>query len=111
GKLGLEPEIPGDPDSPLMTSTQYLKILSCKADAVVIGQIKNKTAHMTDDEEYIYSEYPLMVAEVLKNNPSAPIQVEKVIEVTRPGGIIELDGRRIRVEDRTYPFLEIIRSY
>lgn len=111
GRVGLEPELPDDPDRPKVTPAKYLRSMSCAADAVVIGSVKDKIAHMTDDELYVFSEYPLTVIEVLRDNPRSPIRVDDMIEIARPGGLIELDGRRIRVEDRTYPYLEIGKSY
>jgi hypothetical protein len=111
GILGYEPEVPGDPDAPRITPIQYLRNISCKADAIVLGSVKNKISHMTDDEISVYTEYPLSITVLLKDNPKMPIQINNLIEVTRPGGVIELDGRRIRVEDRTYPFLQVNRSY
>ncbi|HBR56779.1 MAG TPA: hypothetical protein DEA22_04820 [Blastocatellia bacterium] len=111
GILVLEPEIPDDPDAPKVTPTQFMEKQSCNSDAIVVGTVQDKKSHMTDDEKDIYTAYTLIVSKVLKNNLKLTIQVEDVIEVTRPGGIIKLDGRRIKAEDRTYPFLQKEKSY
>lgn len=88
-----------------ITSAEFLKNLSCKSDAIVLGSVKSKSSHMTDDETFIYTEYDFSVRDILKNNSVSPIEVNNSIEITRPGGLIKIDNRRIRIEDRTYePF-------
>ena len=106
--------IPGDfflPNAPVITPAEFLAKLSCKADAIVVGSIKSKASHMTEDETFIYTEYEFTVQDILKNNSSSPIEVDKSIEITRPGGLIKLDNRRIRVEDQSYEPLQKNKEY
>ena len=99
------------PNAPILTPLQFLANLSCKSDAIVIGTIKSKTAHMTDDETFIYTEYDLVIKEVLKNNSADPLDLNKNIQITRSGGLIELDGKRIRITDRSSEPLQKNKDY
>jgi hypothetical protein len=105
------PTIPtiGSPQTP--TASKFLADLSCKADAIVIGSVSRKSAHLTEDETFVFTAYEFSVQEVLKNNFNSPIEVDKSIEVTRPGGLIRLDGQLIRVEDKSYEPLQINGKY
>lgn len=105
------PTIPTIGSSSPTNNSNLLKDLSCKADAVVIGLVNNKTAHLTVDETFIYTEYEFSVEDVLKNNSSSPIEVNKSIQITRPGGLIKLDGQVVRVEDKSYEPLQTKKKY
>src|SRR5690606_28775034 len=69
------------------------------------------TSYLTDDETFIYTAYGFAADEIVKNNSDAPISAEDVIKVTRPGGLIILDGQRVRAEDRAYEPLKISGRY
>ncbi|MGI8470403.1 MAG: hypothetical protein ACR2N3_18340 [Pyrinomonadaceae bacterium] len=71
----------------------------CNADAIIIGRAGNKSTHLNEDETLVYSEYDVIVQEIIKNNANSPIQVNSVIQVTRPGGNIRYNGRLIRFID------------
>jgi hypothetical protein len=93
------------------TSKQFLGKISCKADAVVLGTVVSKTAHLTEDETFVYTEYEFLIKEVLKNNPASVINDNSRIQFTRPGGLIKLDNQLIRVEDRSYAPLQNKKDY
>lgn len=99
------------PNAPVITPVEFLGKLSCKADAIVVGSVKNKSSHMTEDETFIYTEYEFSVQNILKDNSASPIKVNNIIEITRPGGLIKLDNRRIRIEDRSYEPLQKNKEY
>lgn len=108
--IGL-PLIPTTGDSPAATTSEFLKSLSCAADVVVVGVVKSKAAHLTEDETFVYTQYDFSVEDILKNNPAARIEVNNSIEFTRPGGLVKLDHQVIRVEDKSYPQLETKKKY
>lgn len=108
--IGL-PLIPTIGNSPAVTASEFLRNLSCDADAVVVGVVKSETAHLTEDETFVYTEYDFSVEDILKNNSASPIEVNNSIQFTRPGGLIKLDNQVIRVEDKSYPQLEIKKKY
>ncbi len=96
------PTIPSIGNTTEVTLSNFLRELSCQADAVVLGSIQSKSAHLTEDETFVYTEYEFLVLDILKNNSTLPIETDKNIQVTRPGGLIKLDNQVIRVEDKSY---------
>lgn len=96
---------------PSITASEFLRDLSCNADAIVVGSVKSKVAHLFEDETFVYTEYEFLVQDILKNNSASPIKAYNHIEVTRPGGIIKLDNRRIKVEDFSYAPLQKNKEY
>jgi hypothetical protein len=92
-------------------SKQFLEKISCKADAVVLGTVSGKTAHLTEDETFVYTQYQFSVKQVLKNNSDSFIDENTSLEVTRPGGLIKLDNQLIRVEDQSYKPLQNNKDY
>lgn len=106
-----EPGSDMDPYSPIITASEFLRNLSCQADAIVVGSVKSKSAHLTEDETFVYTEYEFSIKEVVKDNPVSPIKVNNNIEIARPGGIIRLDNRRITVEDKSYELLLKNKDY
>jgi hypothetical protein len=79
----------------------------CNADAVVIGTINTKSAQLTEEENFIFTDYQVSVEEVIKNNTLAPIEVGSAITSTRDGGAVKLNDRtfRARREDFDPPLL------
>ena len=70
----------------------------CHADAVVIGTIDSKSAQLTEDENFVFTDYQTTVEEVIKNNVAAPIAVASTITTTRDGGVVELNNRTFRAK-------------
>lgn len=99
------------PDTPAVTPAEFLAKLSCVSDAVVIGSVTGKSSHMTEDEAFIYTAYEFSIQNILKDNHTSPIDVESTIEITRPGGLVNLENRRIRIEDRSYIPLQDKKTY
>lgn len=108
--IGL-PLVPTIGNLPEVTVSGFLGNLSCNADAVIVGIVKSKTAHLTEDETFVYTEYDFSVEDILKNNSASPIEVNHKIQFTRPGGLIKLDNQLIRVDDKSYPALETKKKY
>lgn len=77
----------------------YLQGLSCRADAVLIGTVKNKASQINEDGTFIFTDYELVAEDVLKNNAIAPINSNTNITVTRAGGAIKLKGHIARAMD------------
>jgi hypothetical protein len=105
------PDYPTIGSSSPITGLEFLSNLSCKADAVVIGIVQNKSAHLTEDETFVYTEYEFLINDVLKNNTRSPIEVNGSIQITRPGGLIKLDNQIIRVVDQLYEPLQTKKEY
>jgi len=70
----------------------------CNADAVIIGILNDKASQLTDEGSFVFTDYQIIVQEVIKNNPVAPLQASGVITGTRDGGVIELNHRIFRAK-------------
>src|SRR2546423_609195 len=92
----------GDTDEPSFDLQKFLREMASDADAVVVGTVKNKSSQLTEDEDYVFTDYELSVEEVLKDNPAATIRANNKITVTRPGGTILLNGRIVEAVDEAF---------
>ncbi len=99
------------PDLPPITSAEFLSNLTCSSDSIVIGSVKSKKAHLSEDETYVYTEYDFSVEDVLKNNSVSSIENNGNIKITRPGGVIKLDNRTITVSDERFEPLKPEKKY
>ena len=92
----------GEPDS----GPPFLNALVCDADAVVIGTPKSESSQFTENGGFIFTDYEVTVEQVLKGNITSPLQVGDNLIVTRPGGVIQINGRTIRAKlDAFEPFI------
>jgi hypothetical protein len=111
GSQDLEIEIIGDSPENFDDSHKFLKDLACSADAVMIGKVKNKSSQFTNDGEFIFTDYEMIVEETYKNNSQAPVQSNSNVVVTRIGGAVQVNGRVARAVDRSFKPLEVGRRY
>lgn len=82
-----------------------VKRLVCDADAVIVATANSKSSQLTLDGTFVFTDYEMTVEDVPKNNLAAGIQKANKVTVTRPGGTILLNGRRIQVTDSSFePF-------
>jgi hypothetical protein len=93
------------------SAPKFLQFLVCTSDAVVIGSTKSKTAKLTEDESWVYTEYDFLVKEVLKRNPSASLGKNENIQISRSGGLVKLDGYVFRVENTAIQQLKKDKDY
>jgi hypothetical protein len=98
-------------DNPSISTETFLKTATCDAQAVVIGQVKNKTSVLTEDGRFVFTDYELQVEETLRDNPDAPIQPESMLTISRPGGAVELNGKIFHVTDESFEPLEVNGRY
>jgi hypothetical protein len=82
-----------------LNATEFLRYLACSSDAIIFGSPTSKTAHLTEDESWVYTEYDFLVKEILKNNSIAPTEKGQSIQVTRTGGLIKLDNYTLRFKN------------
>jgi hypothetical protein len=92
----------GDVGEPSFDLQRLLQEMAGNADAVVVGTVTNKSSQLTEDEDYVFTDYEMSVGEVLKDNPAAPIRTNNRITVTRPGGTILLNGRVVEAIDEAF---------
>lgn len=101
----------GDPDSPITTLNQALKHDACVSDAIVTGTVREKSSQLTENGEFIFTDYELTVDDVVKQNSSSAIRAGSGITVTGPGGTIVLRGKRIRAIDNLLAPLSVGERY
>lgn len=99
------------PNSPRFDFQTFINNLACDADAVIVGVIKSKSSQLTEDENFIFTDYQLLVQDVLKNNIAAPIQNNTSIIITRPGGTVQINGRNVTAVDESFNPLDIEGRY
>lgn len=91
-----KPFITGNPHCPSYPRPYYRNI-SREADAIVVGTVRERLySQLTDDGEFIFSDYVLTVDEVIKSSAGGRVKAGTDITVTRPGGLVQLNGRVIR---------------
>ena len=90
---------------------EYLSNLTCRASAVVMGTVISKTSQLIDEGTFTFTDYELNVTEILKNNPTAPIEPNGRLTYTSPGGAVELNGRTIGAVDYHSEPLQVGEQY
>lgn len=85
--------------------------LACDADAVIIGTVGSKASQLTEDENFIFTDYELHLQEVLKDNPAAPLLAGNNVTLTRPGGSVQLNGVNVTALDEEYLPLDFNGRY
>jgi hypothetical protein len=82
---------------------------SCDADAVVSGAFTASETSLTEDRDFIFTDYCFHVALVIKPVPG--LSANSDIVVTRPGGVTTLNGHKASVEMAGFPLFELNRRY
>lgn len=68
-----------------------------EADVAVVVVLGDKSySQVTDSGDFLFSSYRAIVEEVLKDNNANPIQPGSAISILRPGGLAQLNGRKVR---------------
>ena len=88
----------------------YLRGLTCKADAVVVATVQSKSSQIIEEGTFVFTDYEARVDEVLKS-PSAQINPTQTITVTRVGGAVILNGHHVRATDHRQEVLDIGNQY
>lgn len=90
---------------------KFLQFLTCISDAIVFGSPTSKTACLTEEENWVYTEYNFSIKEILKQNPNSPLEINENIQIIRSGGLIKLDGYVFRFENTAIQQLERNKHY
>lgn len=95
------PEVPPPPRYP----HPYLVSAARGADAVILGVMKSKASAITRDRGFVFTDFQMNIVEVIKDNAKAPVGIGSDITVTRPGGTLEILGKKVRASDDSFkPF-------
>ena len=69
-----------------------------QSDLIIVGEITNAEAVLSNDGTGVYSEFTVLVNEVLKNDPTESITKGDSIVVERQGGKLKLPSGKLAVE-------------
>ncbi len=68
-----------------------------QSDTVIVGEVTDAQAHLSNDKTAVYSEFTVNIKEVLKDNAASPLSTSKSIQVSREGGVVRFkDGRQLQ---------------
>lgn len=70
----------------LPTPEEYFGRLAKDSDAIIRGRVTSKVSQITEDDLFLFTDYDVMVSEVLKDNLSNPVNTDTPIPVTGSGG-------------------------
>jgi hypothetical protein len=87
-----------EPDTP----ENYFASLAQESDVVIRGRATKKESQLTEGEGFIFTDYEVVVLEVLKNKLASQLEPDTTLTVTRPGGKILLDDVIVRAIDESY---------
>ncbi len=68
-----------------------------ESDSVVVGEVTQAEAQLSEDETNIYSEFTIQVSDVLKNTDSSLLEAGKAVVVERSGGRVRLPSGKVIV--------------
>jgi hypothetical protein len=85
---------------------------AAQSDVVLTGEITDAQAHLSDDKTSVYSEFTVLVEDVLKNSSPAPISPGSPISALRAGGGVRFpSGKVIRYGQHGKPLPRAGRRY
>jgi hypothetical protein len=84
------------------TSENYFGRVARKSDAIISGRVTKKTSQIAENDSFIFTDYAIEIAEVLRNNLAAPVETGATVTVTRPGGKVVLDDVIVKATDYSF---------
>jgi hypothetical protein len=85
---------------------------AAQSDVVLTGEIADAQAHLTEDKTGVYSEFTVLVEDVLKNSSPAPVSSGSPISALRAGGAVRFpSGKVIRYGQHGKPLPRAGRRY
>lgn len=85
---------------------------AAQSDAVVIGEVTEAEAFLTEDKTSVLSEFTIHVSDLLKENLRAPFSIGGSLNAIRPGGAVRFaSGKLVRYGNEGKPLPLIGRQY
>jgi len=97
--------------APYNTPGELLRDLTCRAGIVVSGSVAASQSHLTLSRAAIYTDYDILVKEVIKNSTVVPVRPGNHLIATRPGGRLPGIGGSIQYDNAMIPTLQRQRTY
>lgn len=98
-----------NPDAPRLSFADFIKSLTCDADAVVVAVVRDRTSQLAEQKKFVFTDYTMLVKEIYKGHLDIAPNVG--ITVMRPGGKVSINGRIVTAIDSSYQFLESDKRY
>lgn len=98
-----------NPDAPRISFADFIKRLTCDADAVVVAVVTDRISQLTEQRRFVFSDYTMVVDQVHKRH--LDLAPNAVITVTRPGGKVLINGRVVIAVDSSFQLLESGKQY
>jgi hypothetical protein len=80
----------------LINEIEYPALPVANSDAVVLGEVADAQAHLSNDKKRVYSEFSVRIEELLKDNKCAPLAHGSIIITERPGGKVKFPSGQIK---------------
>jgi hypothetical protein len=93
------------------TPDAMLQRLTCSASAVVVGRVMQATGVVSEGRDLVYTDYEILVHEVLATGGEATVKSRQILLVTRPGGTASWNGQTTSVRLNEYPELAVGERY
>jgi hypothetical protein len=85
---------------------------AAQSDAVLVGEVLDAQAYLTEDKTSVISEFTVQITSVLKNNLASPFSAGGSITVNRAGGSVRFSsGKIIQIGHGGKPLPRIGRQY
>jgi hypothetical protein len=67
-----------------------------QSDAIVLGEITDAQAHLSDDKSGVYSEFTIRIDEILKNDSQSSLATGNNAVAERPGGKVKFPSGKVQ---------------
>lgn len=106
---------PGTPvvnsEAPTLRFEDFIRNLNCEADLVATVLINDQTSQLTENSEFIFTDFTATIGTVYKNNQAALATSGNPIIISRPGGKVEIKGKVVSALDASFKMLKPGRQY
>lgn len=79
-----------------------LSAFACTSDAVIVATAQSSASFLTLDQKFIYTDWNFNVEQVLKGNPRSRLSPGITASVTRLGGTLEINNRKVYARDTNF---------
>ncbi len=110
-ELHVETPMPFFSGEPAPSLEQFVAGMLCRSDAVLQGQVLSKASFLTENREWVFTDYEFKIEEVLNVRPGISVEPESIVTVTRTGGELRIGKSVIRVSNASYKPLQIGSTY
>lgn len=104
-------QFPWEAKKEISSQADFLKDLSCRAGAIVTVTVQSKASQLTENSQFVFTDYTLQIKSALKNTSGADLQPSGSITLTTPGGAVKIENRIIKVVVKSNKRLKVGDDY